>query len=170
VDLRYGSRLLVLLLMVGAMAAVLFARSTMGQPTTPTSDAVPAQLHRDNPALAEGSRVRVVRSYAWAQGTTGVVTRPPERVRTLAGNWHGVKRMVQGAKAPVHFYWVQFDTPQRDRDDDQLYFAAEIPGGFLELIGDSRVPPPALPEGTVEATWYENKRLGLRVEFKAFIK
>jgi len=162
---------LLLLLVFGVVTTVLFVRNSAAQRTTPTSNEVPAELHRDNPTLVEGSRVTVVPSYIWAQGVAGVVTRPPELVRSLAGNWDGVKRVVQGRKAPVHFYWVQFDTPQRDRDDEQPYFAAEIPGGFLELIDDGpRVPPPALPKGTVEATWYENKPLGARVEFKAFIK
>lgn len=117
--------------MVGVAAAILFSRSALGQRAASMSNQVPAELHRDNPALAEGSRVTVVPSYHWAKGSVGVVTRPPELVQRLGGNWDGVRRVVQGAKAPVQFYWVQFDTPQRDTDDEQLYFAAEIPGGFL---------------------------------------
>lgn len=165
------SRLGVVLVLAAVVATILFTRNALEQRTAATSNKVPPEVYLDNPALMEGSRVMVAPSFSWAQGSTGVITQPPEVVRRYAGNWEGVKRVVQGTKAPVHYYWVQFDTPQRYEDTEQHYFAAEIPGGFLELIGDgARVPPPALPDGTVEASWYENKRLGIRVEFKAFIK
>jgi len=121
-------------------------------------------------AFSLGDRVAVSPKYSWAQGAVATVAAPPERVREIAGDWNGVSRIVQGVMGPMTYSWVNFDVPQFDADGDGPFFGAEIESSFLRPGPAAVAYTPRVSEDAVEAIWYENERLGKRVEFKAYTK
>jgi hypothetical protein len=73
-----------------------------------------------------GDRVVVSPNYHWAKGAKGTIARPPGAVANLAGDWKGHYRVVQTLHGPATFFWISFDTPQRDADGDGPYDGGEI--------------------------------------------
>jgi hypothetical protein len=118
----------------------------------------------------KGARVSVSPEYHWAKGAKGTVGIPPEVVRRIAGNWQGVRREVDAVRGPITFYWIYFDTPQPDLDDDGPFVGAEIDMAYL--CTDSDIDSLAVPtqQENLQAIWYENEKLGKKVEFKAFVE
>ena len=63
--------------------------------------------------FAVGARVQVSGACGgWQNDSRGVVVAAPEPVQTVQGE--------------DYFYWVQFDSPQRDLSDDGPYTKAQI--------------------------------------------
>ena len=87
--------------------------------------------------FSPGDRVRISPNYHWAQGAVGTVDLPPETARQLVQDqapWNGCHRYVKGAQSLIEFYWVWFDEPQMDVDEDGPYKGGEIEADALELL------------------------------------
>jgi hypothetical protein len=129
----------------------------------------PASGNRTSGKYVAGSRVIISSAYHWAKGAVGTINQPPAKVREIAGDWKDLRRTVQGVKGPMTFYWVNFDVPQLDADGDGPFVGGEIDSAYFQTASSSSKHI-TLSEKALEFVWYENKKLGKRVEIKAFIK
>jgi hypothetical protein len=85
---------------------------------------------------SQGDRVQVSNDYHWAKCAFGTVGPPPGPVVDLVSDdnaWAGCRRVVQGVKGPIEFYWVVFDEPQVDAEGDGPYASAEIQAEYLRF-------------------------------------
>ena len=83
-------------------------------------------------------RVRISPDYHWAKNVVGTICDPPESVVRLTSDWKGCRRAVESKRGPLTFYWVEFDSPQFDADQDGPYAAGEIDSRFLSQEHDTR--------------------------------
>jgi hypothetical protein len=66
-------------------------------------------------------------SFFWAKGATGTINPPPREVTELFGLWEeGISSIEKSALGEHRVYWVWFDKPQRDAEDDGPYRAGQI--------------------------------------------
>jgi hypothetical protein len=86
--------------------------------------------------LQRGERVQILGHWNWPQSCTGRISAPPELPDDLAGGvrWLGCRRVVQGRKGPIEFYWVSFDEPQMDGDGDGPYLGGEVETEYLRRL------------------------------------
>jgi hypothetical protein len=82
--------------------------------------------------LKAGDRVRVLESYHWAQGATGVVL---PHFGDESDTADGVTSFVRTVEGPKEQVWVEFDEPQIDTEGDGPYAAAVIQISFLQMLG-----------------------------------
>jgi hypothetical protein len=120
--------------------------------------------------LTEGVRVTISPDHHWARGAKGTITKPPDAVRLIAGDWQNLSRSVRAVSGPITSYWVYFDAPQIDFEGDGPFVGAEIEGTYLTIDPTSTCPVVNVAYDNLRAMWYENVRLGLKVEFKAFLE
>jgi hypothetical protein len=74
-----------------------------------------------------GDRVVVKNHCEFPDGTVGTITYPAEFLLLASpGEWKGHCRTVLGRKAPIVFYFVQFDRMTDDGSGDGPYSGGEI--------------------------------------------
>jgi hypothetical protein len=84
--------------------------------------------------LTAGDRVRVSEDFFWARGALGVISRPPDEVTSISGEWDGeLTRQEISDLGTNTVYWVWFDEPQFDADGDGPYRAGSIWESALSL-------------------------------------
>jgi hypothetical protein len=84
--------------------------------------------------LTAGDRVRVSEDLFWARGALGVISRPPDEVTSISGEWDGeLTRQEISDLGTNTVYWVWFDEPQFDADGDGPYRAGSIWESALSL-------------------------------------
>lgn len=81
-----------------------------------------------------GDRIRVSDDFFWAKGATGTVSAPPPEVMALSGPWDSnLTRQEVSALGVNTVYWVWFDEPQLDADEDGPYKGGQIWESALRL-------------------------------------
>jgi hypothetical protein len=70
----------------------------------------------------------------WANGATGVVTAPPQAVKSLADGWSGIVRSVRTVRGVEPYYWVVLDEARLDGDGDGPYGEAELAAAWLRPL------------------------------------
>lgn len=87
--------------------------------------------------FSSGDRVRVSQDFFWAKGATGTISAPPDTVTSVSGPWDaGLTRHEKSALGTHTVYWVWFDEPQFDADDDGPYGGGQIWESALSLLTD----------------------------------
>jgi hypothetical protein len=87
--------------------------------------------------FSSGDRVRISDDFFWANGATGTVSAPPDAVTKISGPWDGGLTRQERSALGVHtVYWVWFDEPQFDADDDGPYSGGQIWESALTLLTD----------------------------------
>ena len=83
-----------------------------------------------------GDRVRITDETHWAHGATGTITEPPELARAVGPGWNEFSRPAfDDENATV--YWVKFDTPQTDPEDETEYDGAEVNAKCMDILHPS---------------------------------
>jgi hypothetical protein len=78
------------------------------------------QAQNKLPSFAIGDKVMVLEHSGWQSNFLGTVVSSPESNQTNLGQ--------------VTLYWVQFETPQKDRSGNTEYFKAQISNPYLESV------------------------------------
>ncbi len=121
--------------------------------------------------FSAGTRVTISEEHGWAKGAEGTITEPPSVVRKRAGNWRGLSRCLQTSKGAEINYWVYFDQPQDDIEEDGPFIGGEINSRYLLPTSNGTFRKLDIPSGDTVPIWYElPKGPNRRVCFKAFIK
>lgn len=82
-----------------------------------------------------GERVQISVSHDWAQGALGVVKSAPAAIREMSSGWiNDFSRIVRTSKGESLCYWILFDSPHFDANNDGPYSEAEIDGRYVEPI------------------------------------
>ncbi|HYS07707.1 MAG TPA: hypothetical protein VEP66_03145 [Myxococcales bacterium] len=117
--------------------------------------------------LAPGTRIVVAEQHSWAARAHGTVVLPPRPVKQCTkGGWKRAERVVHTPKGVHTTYWIEFDAPQQDSEGASQIIGAEIRATLLTVLID-QPPPPPQQRREFQLLWYENQRLGLRVELRA---
>jgi hypothetical protein len=85
-----------------------------------------------NTPLTIGKRVRISANYSWAQGATGIISTPPDVIYSRNEWVEGCYRELETPRGRKRFYWIKFDHPHFDADDDGPYEEAEIEHSYIE--------------------------------------
>jgi hypothetical protein len=121
--------------------------------------------------LAPGTRVVVASGHFWARRATGAVWMPPDDLKRLAPEWVDITRTFTTQKGDHTTYWVVFDQPQPYPDGDGPFIAAEVQATALAPVeaatGAGIRRSEYFGPGELVFSWFENPKLGYRVEFKA---
>ncbi len=80
-----------------------------------------------------GTRVRVLEGLDWSSPATGTIAEPPPGIASW-GNWQGWWRMVTTELGTFRSYWVVFDEPQFDSQDDGPYPESEVDERWIEPL------------------------------------
>jgi hypothetical protein len=85
-----------------------------------------------------GTRVVVSARGGWRNDSPGAVVAGPDAVQTMQGE--------------DYYYWIQFDDPQRDLDDDGPYVKAQVLSRYMLLEAQldaaaDRPRPAGSPDG-----------------------
>jgi len=87
-----------------------------------------------NEKFTVGQRVRIISKCGFPEGVTGTISQPP-KVPIISEDFGGnYFREVNTLQGDTLSFWVVFDSPQRDSDDDGPYGEAEILTTYLEAI------------------------------------
>ena len=82
-----------------------------------------------------GDRVRISNEFFWAAGATGTITKVPGAVTAIGGTWDEELTREETSALGTHtVYWVSFDKPQYDAEDDGPYKAGCIWEEALTLV------------------------------------
>jgi hypothetical protein len=82
-----------------------------------------------------GDRVRISNDFFWACGATGTIAIVPQAVTTISGERkEGLTREETSALGTHTVYWVIFDEPQYDAEEDGPYQAGFIWEESLTLL------------------------------------
>ena len=85
--------------------------------------------------FSAGDRIRVSYDFFWAKGARGTISRPPDEVTAISGEWDGgLTRRETSALGTNTVYWVWFDEPQHDADGDGPYRGGQIWESALTLV------------------------------------
>lgn len=93
-----------------------------------------------NKSFSLGDRIIISNKHYWAKNATGTVSIPPKLIsrknqdKLKSKTWY---RCIQTQKGELHFYWIEFDTPQIDADGDGPYKSGEIESSVLTLLVNS---------------------------------
>jgi hypothetical protein len=118
--------------------------------------------------LTPGTTVQVTTDHSWAPGATGIVALPPRGVAQLVSEWTDTARVFSTLKWTHTTYWIIFKEPHRDADGDGPFVAAEINAKSLTPVAaQDQGGAVTWPEDDLALVWFENRKLGYRVEFKA---
>ena len=84
-----------------------------------------------------GDKVYIKGHWNFPKDLKGTISEPPEFAVQLVSDeapWDGIRRIVQGRKGPIEFYWIKFDNLQIDGDGDAPYPEGEIEAEYIQLI------------------------------------
>jgi hypothetical protein len=82
-----------------------------------------------------GDRVRISVEFFWARGASGTIARPLQTVTGISGEWEGGLTREETSALGTHtVYWINFDEPQYDADEDGPYRAGSIWEEALTLL------------------------------------
>ena len=110
----------------------MFTRRSRGpgrdEPADEFRDETPAEVAAARVRMGVGAQVYVLDSdedatSPWPYGPTGVV------MRAGGSAWQGVSAIGGSART----WWVEFDSPQLDRDGDGPVQSAQVPEKYLRL-------------------------------------
>jgi hypothetical protein len=83
-----------------------------------------------------GDKVIVEGDWNFPKTCSGTISEPPDTVVNLAEDsqpWAGIQRLIKGRKKLLRYYWVKFDEPQYDSDDDGPYYGGEVEDMYIKL-------------------------------------
>ena len=85
-----------------------------------------------------GTRVRLKGHWEFPDGTTGIISPPPEFAVSLAepGEWSGHVRTHQARNGVIHSYFVVFDSLTDDGSGDGPYCGGEIDHDAIQINRD----------------------------------
>lgn len=87
-----------------------------------------------NEIFAVGQKVRIISKCGFSEGVIGTVSLPPKVPIICEDFGENYYREVKTLKAATLSFWIVFDSPQCDSDDDGPYSETEISTVYLEPI------------------------------------
>ncbi len=84
-----------------------------------------------------GDKVLVEGDWNFPNTCSGTISKPPQGAIDLVEDsqpWTGIYRIIKGRTGPLKYYWVKFDSPQYDSDEDGPYNEGEVEDIYLKLL------------------------------------
>lgn len=88
-----------------------------------------------------GDKVLVEGDWNFPNTCSGTISRPPKGVIDLVEDsepWTGIYRMIKGGTGLLKYYWVIFDLPQYDSDEDGPCNEGEVEDIYLKHLYSPR--------------------------------